>query len=135
MRVRDLLLDTHILIWLASDVDRIPTPILKIIEEANHRFVSHITALEIQIKHSKSPQLFDFSLNFYEEAMKEFSLEELPLTYSDIHTLDAMKFLHRDPFDRVLMAQAATRKLHLVTQDVDIVRTARRFKAFNILDR
>ena len=129
----DLLLDTHIIIWLATDPDKIPVYLLEMIEIASHRFVSHISALEIQIKHHRSPDQFGFSLEHYSASMKEFAMEELPLTYADIRALDSMQFLHRDPFDRILMTQAASRKLRLVTQDTQIIATGKAFKAFELL--
>ncbi len=130
---RDLLSDTHIVIWLATDPQRIPLAWLTLIQEARRRYVSHVTALEGQIKNDKNPELFEFSLQSYEGAVREFSLRELPITYEDIRAFGLMKFLHRDPFDRLLMTQAARMDLCLVTQDHDILRTAERFKAFHIL--
>lgn len=131
---RDLLLDTHIVVWLATDPDRLPIHILETISSASHRFVSHISALEIQIKHQKAPEKFGFSLSHYEASIKEFGLEQMPLTYDDIRNLDAMEFLHRDPFDRMLMAQANARDLRLVTQDEKIIKTALRFRSFQVLN-
>ena len=129
----DLLLDTHIVISMAIDPDRIPVSVLEAIEGARRRFVSHISALEIQVKHEKSPKEFGFALEFYEAAMKEFALEELPLTYSDIKAMKKMEFLHRDPFDRILMTHAVARNLLFVTQDKDIIRTAKKFKGFHLI--
>jgi PIN domain nuclease of toxin-antitoxin system len=130
LRTRDLLLDTHVLVWMATDPDRIEIHLLHAVEEASHRFVSHVTALEIQIKHQKNPKAFPFSLHYLEQSMKEFSCQELPITYSDIQKLDQMEFLHSDPFDRILMAQSASRNVRLITLDEDILRTAKRYKSF-----
>jgi PIN domain nuclease of toxin-antitoxin system len=131
---QELLLDTHIVIWLASDLQRIPLAWLALIEMARRRYVSHATALEIQIKYLKNPDLFGFSLDSYERAVEELSLDQLPIAYADIKAFGSMTFLHRDPFDRLLMAQASRRNLCLVTQDKDIRRTADRYKAFRVLD-
>jgi PIN domain nuclease of toxin-antitoxin system len=65
--------------------------------------------------------------------MRELSCQELPITYQDIRTLEAMQFLHSDPFDRVIMAQAANHKIGLVTVDRDIIQTAERYKEFRVL--
>lgn len=129
----DLLLDTHIAVWLATDPERIPAAILNALKTAHRKLVSHVTALEIQLKNRKSPTVFRFSLQNLEQFMKEFSCTELPLAYSDIAMLGKMEFLHRDPFDRLLMSQARARSLPLVTLDKDILRTFRRYKAFPVL--
>ena len=133
MTSRDLLLDTHIVIWMATDPDRIPLQLLEWIEEADTRFVSHVTALEIQLKNIKSPDAFPFSLLQLEQTMKEYTCTELPITYQDINSLGQMRFLHSDPFDRLLMAQARNRKIKLVTLDKDILRTFQRSRQFSVL--
>jgi PIN domain nuclease of toxin-antitoxin system len=128
----DLLLDTHIVIWMAGAPKRIPKRLLAAIESAGKRFVSHATALEIQLKHLKNEKLFPFSLNHLERVMKEFSCTELPITYNDIRAIGDMKPLHQDPFDRVLMAQASNRNVYLATLDQDILRYFHKDKAFHI---
>jgi PIN domain nuclease of toxin-antitoxin system len=128
----DLLLDTHIVIWMAMAPKKIPRRLLSAIETANYRFVSHVTALEVQRKHLKSPELFPFDLRHLEAAMKEFSCTELPITYGDIKTIGRLQCLHQDPFDRLLMAQASSRNVYLATLDQDILRCFEREKAFRI---
>ena len=133
MAVRDLLLDTHIMLWMALDPDRIPRRLQAAIQGASHRFVSAMTAFEIQTKRAKHPHDFTFSLADLDAAMREFSCQELPITYQDIRSLEPMRFLHSDPFDRVIMAQAANRNICLVTVDRDVIRTAERYKEFRVL--
>lgn len=84
----DLLLDTHIVIWMATAPSRIPKRLLGAIETAGHRFVSHATALEIQLKHLKRPELFPFSLHHLDVAMKEFSCTELRSPTATLERLD-----------------------------------------------
>lgn len=132
MQASDLLLDTHIVLWMAIDPDRIPLALLEAIEEAEHRFVSHVTALEIQLKHLKNPATFPFSLRHLEETMREFSCTELPITYQDIYMIGQMTFLHSDPFDRMMMAQARNRNICLATLDEKIVRTFQKYGAFQV---
>lgn len=133
MQAHDLLLDTHVVIWMATTTNRLPDRLLKMIERAAHRFVSHVTALEIQLKNVKNPAAFPFSLQHLEQCMREYSCTELPITYADISMLRQMNFLHPDPFDRLLMAQARIRNLYLTTLDKDILLTFERHKAFRIL--
>lgn len=128
--VRDLLLDTHIVIWMAISPRQIPVRLLHAIEQAERRLVSHVTALEIQLKNLKNPAAFPFSLRHLEASMKEFSCTELPLSYSDTAALSQMEFLHSDPFDRLLMAQSRARNLCLATTDKAIHRTFERHRGF-----
>ncbi len=132
MAIRDLLLDTHVVIWMASEPERLPRPMLEAIEEAETRFVSLASAWEIQIKHEKHGRRFNFSLDQLEQTMKAFSCTELPIEYSDIRKQDQLRFLHSDPFDRLLMSQASNRPVHLATLDASIVQVFQQDRAFSL---
>ncbi len=125
-----LLLDTHVVIWMATDPERLPRSLLRAIEMAEIRFVSHASAWEIQIKHEKHGSRFNFSLDHLEQAMKAFSCTELAIDYRDLRGLDQMRFFHPDPFDRLLISQAALRSLYLATLDQNIIKTFEVDKAF-----
>lgn len=127
-----LLLDTHVVIWMATDPERLPSSLLRAVEAVETRYVSHATAWEIQIKHERHGQRFNFSLNQLEETMKAFSCTELPIEYRDIRGLNQMRFLHPDPFDRLLMSQAARRPVYLATLDENIIRAFEKEKGFDI---
>ena len=129
---QSLLLDTHVVIWMATEPERLPRSLLKAIEAAKIRFVSHVSAWEIQIKHEKHGPRFNFSLSQLEQTMKAFSCTELAIEYKDIRQLNQMRFFHPDPFDRMLMSQAALRSVHLATLDQDIIRTFEMEKAFYV---
>lgn len=133
MTSRDaLLLDTHVVIWMANAPDRLPDSLLMAIKSAERRLVSDVTAWEIQIKHQKYGPRFSFSLDQLERTMKIFSCTQLPIEYRDIRGLDEMRFLHPDPFDRLLMSQAARRMVYLATLDQNIIKTFETAKAFSI---
>lgn len=119
-------------IWLAIEPERLPRSLLKAIQRAEVRLVSHASAWEIQIKREKHGPQFNFSVDQLEETMKTFSCTELPIEYRDIRGLDEMRFLHADPFDRMLMSQAARRPTYLATLDEDIIRTFELAKQFRI---
>ncbi len=127
-----LLLDTHVVIWMATDPERLPRSLLRAIETVETRFVSHASAWEIQIKHEKHGSRFDFSLDQLEQTMKAFSCTELPIEYKDLRGLNQMRFFHPDPFDRLLMSQAALRSLYLATLDQNIIKTFEMDKAFYV---
>jgi len=125
-----LLLDTHVVIWMATDPARLPRSLLNAIETVDTRFVSYASAWEIQIMHEKHGSRFNFSLDQLEETMKAFSCTELPIEYKDIRGLNQMQFFHPDPFDRLLMSQATLRSVYLATLDQNIINTFEANKAF-----
>jgi PIN domain nuclease of toxin-antitoxin system len=132
MAGHSLLLDTHVVIWMATAPERLPGALLEAVESVETRFVSHVTAWEIQIKHEKYGSRFDFSLAQLEQTMKAFACTELPINYEDIRGLNQMRFFHPDPFDRLLMSQAALRSVYLATLDENIIRTFEIDRAFYI---
>ena len=127
-----LLLDTHVIIWMATEPERLPRLLLKAIEAAKMRFVSHVSAWEIQIKHEKHGPRFNFSLEQLEQTMKAFSCTELSVEYNDIRQLNKLRFSHTDPFDRLLIAQASLRPVYLATLDQNITKTFEIDQAFHI---
>ncbi len=129
---RPLLLDTHVVIWMATDPERLPPSLVTAIETVETRFVSHVTAWEIQIKHEKHGGKFNFSLEQLEQTMNAFSCTELPIEYRDIRGLNRMRFFHPDPFDRLLIAQASLRPVYLATLDQNIIKTFEMDKEFCI---
>jgi PIN domain nuclease of toxin-antitoxin system len=127
-----LLLDTHVIIWMATAPERLPAPLLRAIEAVKTRFVSPVSAWEVQLKHEKHGPRFNFSLDHFEQAMKAFSCTELPIEYRDIRGLNQMRFFHQDPFDRLLISQASLRYVYLATLDQNIINTFELDQAFCI---
>ena len=127
-----LLLDTHVVIWMARDPERLPGALIKAIESADVRYVSHISSWEIQIKGEKLGSRFGFSLEQFERAMKSLACTEMPIEYSDIQRLNKMRFFHSGPFDRMLMSQAAGRDVYLASLDQDIVKTFGKEHSFDL---
>ena len=125
-----LLLDTHVVIWMVTASDRLPKSLLRALEKVETRLVSHVSAWEIQLKHEKHGARFGFSPDQLEKTMKTFSCTELPINYNDIRGLDRMRFLHTDPFDRLLISQAGRREVYLATLDHNILATFEKTKAF-----
>lgn len=128
-----LLLDTHVVVWMAAEPERLSRSFLQAIREAEVRLISHVTAWEIQIKNQKHRSQFAFSVEQLEKTMKAFSCTELPIEYEDIRALDRMRFIHSDPFDQLLMSQASRRSARLATLDQNIVKTFHQTRAFDLL--
>lgn len=116
----NLLLDTHIFLWALSNTDKLSSETIKLIQnEDNIVFVSVATLWELQIKKSlgkiKLPKLF-------EESIPQYGYEILNVNLNHVSKLNNLPMIHRDPFDRMLIAQAKAEHLSLVTKDQDILK-------------
>jgi PIN domain nuclease of toxin-antitoxin system len=118
--VSQLLLDTHIVIWLTTEPQRVPLHIQKLISAAERRFVSVVSYLEVALKHLKDPLSFPFTVGLLTKAVPELQALELPLQSRHGVRLERLPLRHRDPFDHLLIAQAIEEQLPLVSMDADI---------------
>ena len=114
-----LLLDTHVLLWWLTDDARLGLPARVLIREPeNLVFVSAATIWEIRIKQGIGK--LELGAQFEEQLARE-PFEHLSVTHAHAHALAGLPPHHRDPFDRILIAQALTEDLTLLTHD-DAVR-------------
>ncbi len=109
-----LLLDTHIFLWWRSDPVRIPDEVRQAISQADFVFVSAASAWEAAIKEGLGKLRLPSSM---EEGVAESGFERLPIAFSHAAGITELPPLHRDPFDRMLIAQARAEGLVLVTHD------------------
>ena len=128
-----ILLDSHIVIWLAIDPDRVLRKIRNRILSAERRFVSSITYSEIILKHRKFPEQFPFTAAHLDEAMKSQANLELPFTTAHARMLSRIPALHKDPFDHMLLAQAVSEGLALATMDRDLLPYGRNLKGLQLI--
>ena len=110
-----LLLDTHILLWWLADSPKLPEQAREwIADPASAVFVSAVSLWEIWLKQSlgklKLPSDF-------EEKLAAESFESLPLLAAHTRGLASLPWHHRDPFDRMLIAQANATGLAFLTAD------------------
>jgi len=114
-----LLLDTHILLWWLNDDDKLSKNARQLISHAdNVIYVSHISLWEIQIKVMTGKLHADLKAIIAQLPINNF----LPLaTHADhIIALSQLPRHHQDPFDRMLIAQAISEPLHLLTHDKNV---------------
>ncbi|MCO6442398.1 MAG: type II toxin-antitoxin system VapC family toxin [Nitrococcus mobilis] len=118
---RRLLLDTHVFIWWLADSERIgPKARALIADPENEIFVSGISGLEISMKWSKGQlEIFD-GADELEPLVELCGFEHLPVTFSHGEQSGALPHHHRDPFDRILIAQAQAEGMILLTDDGQI---------------
>jgi PIN domain nuclease of toxin-antitoxin system len=113
--VTGLLLDTHVLLWWRGEYRRISTRALEVIADPEIAvFFSSASIWEIAIKHASGKLRMPSNLL---ETMVERGFSELPIRSSDGLRAGALPAHHADPFDRMLIAQAQSEKLTLVTSD------------------
>ena len=111
-----LLLDTHILIWMLSTQDRIgPTSRAALYDGSNDRVVSVASIWEIAIKCAAGRLIFP--LESIDTILEDIAATTLPITSAHALATAALPRHHNDPFDRMLVAQARTDGLFLVTVD------------------
>ena len=113
-----VLLDTHAFLWWLGGNPRMPGSARRAIDDANTVFVSAASAWEIATKHriGKLPQAEAVALDVT-GCIAGQGFEELAITVDDAERAGRLPGLHRDPFDRVLIAQALVRDLAIVSVD------------------
>lgn len=113
-----LLLDTHVVLWWLLEPDKLPKSVRIALQDAEGRYVSAASALEIGLKWrtGKLPPGNDV-LDRWEKWRGEMQAANLPLEVTHMRRAGTLDWQHRDPFDRMLVAQAQTEGLILATTD------------------
>lgn len=114
-----ILLDTHLLLWAFAAPERLPIRARKRID-VSEVFVSAASIWEVSIKASLGKIHADASLLLAEIEPAGFTL--LPISGDHAVAVGLLPSIHRDPFDRMLVAQARTEPLILLTNDAALAR-------------
>jgi PIN domain nuclease of toxin-antitoxin system len=115
-----LLLDTHAFLWWNARDTRLPESHRAAIGLTdNIVFVSTVTVWEIAIKRASGKLIFNLPIG---KAIVGHGFVELPISVAHAEWAGSLPLLHRDPFDRLLVAQAHMEGLTLVTVDEQILR-------------
>ncbi len=109
-----LLLDTHVFIWWRATPAKIRAETREAISRAAVVFVSVASAWEVAIKMALGRLTLPDTM---EAGVVASGFEKLPITFSQTELIASLPHHHRDPFDRLLIAQALSEKLTLVTHD------------------
>ncbi len=120
-----VLLDTHVLLWALMAPDRLPTALRDALADpAHHVMFSAVNIWEISIKKALRKPGFNFYPADVLEAARTADFIELPVSAEHGARVFALEPLHRDPFDRLLIAQALCEPARLLTADRTISRYA-----------
>ena len=117
------LLDTHVLLWAVASSKRLSPEARELLEdESNEDFYSAASIWEIAIKSSLRRQDFRVDIPAFLSALPRMGLLELQVTAAHAAGVHKLPPIHRDPFDRLLIAQSIAEPLTLLTNDVILER-------------
>ena len=112
------LLDTHLLLWAAGQPKRLPASVGVLLDDAEKEPVFSSASLwEIAIKRGLGRDDFKVETRSLRRALLDNAYEELPVTGAHAVALDGLPPIHRDPFDRLLVAQALADDLPIIGCD------------------
>lgn len=113
-----LLLDTHTFIWWDSNPSRLSQNALALLTNRNNlRLLSLVSIWEMQIKYQLGKLTLNKTLEEIITIQKNNFIEILPMTVEHILALDSLPIYHKDPFDRLLIAQAKMENAILISCD------------------
>lgn len=114
----NLLLDTHLLLWAAGNPDQLSSLARQlIVDPGNELSFSSASMWEIAIKRTLGRDDFRVDAGRLWRLLTTRGYRELPVTSEHALAIEALPMLHRDPFDRILIAQARVEGLVLLTAD------------------
>jgi PIN domain nuclease of toxin-antitoxin system len=120
-----LLLDTHLLVWSATRPDRLSPIALGLIEDPdNEPIFSSASLWEISIKYGLGREDFTSDPRLLRRELRDNGYEEMPVTSSHVLAVLGLPRLHKDPFDRILIAQSIVEGITLLTADPIMARYA-----------
>ena len=112
------LLDTHVLLWAAGAPERLPADARAMIESPETKLIFSAASLwEVAIKSGLGRPDFRVDPRLLRRGLLENDYTELPVTGAHAVVVDLLPPIHRDPFDRILVAQAQVEGIPLLTAD------------------
>jgi PIN domain nuclease of toxin-antitoxin system len=116
-----LLLDTQILLWAAGQPERLSAAARRLLNDPRNELLFSAASLwEITIKNTLRREDFQVEPRVLRRGLLDNGYVELPITSEHAVSVDALPPLHKDPFDRLLLAQAFTEGVTLVTGDAQL---------------
>ncbi|MCE5182089.1 MAG: type II toxin-antitoxin system VapC family toxin [Betaproteobacteria bacterium] len=115
----NLLLDSHVFLWLMNEPERVPDQVLAMCENGeNELYLSVASVWELQIKHALGKLTMRQPLKqILDEQQQSNGMEILSIKLPHLWQLTDLPRVHGDPFDRLLIAQAVVEDMHLISAD------------------
>jgi len=117
-----ILLDSHVFVWLAYKPDALSTPSIAFVVEQPKLYISVVSLMELAFKHASGK--FAYDTDDLLEAAESLGAIILPIDTSHLQRYADIVTPHKDPFDRLLLAQATSENLTLVTADTQLLATS-----------
>lgn len=118
-----LLLDTQLLLWAAGQPERLSANARKLLNNPQNELIFSAASLwEIAVKHTLGREDFRVEPRLLRRGLLDNGYTELPITSQQAVSIDSLPPLHKDPFDRLLLAQALTEGITLLTSDAQLAR-------------
>jgi PIN domain nuclease of toxin-antitoxin system len=118
-----LLLDTHVLLWAAGEPSQLSAAALTLIEDPGNELIFSAASLwEITIKRGLGRDDLRVDPRLLRRGLLDNGYSELPVTSEHAVAIDILPAIHKDPFDRILVAQATIEGMALVTADPVVAR-------------
>ena len=113
-----LLLDTHLLLWASDRPEKLPGQARRLLNDPDNALVFSVASIwEVAIKQSLNRNDFRADARLLWRGLLDNGYDELPVTSAHAVALDSLPLLHKDPFDRILLAQAKVEGIVLLTSD------------------
>ncbi len=113
-----LLLDTHLLLWAAGEPARLPAKARALLRNLENELLFSAASLwEVAIKHGLGRDDFRVDARLLRRGLLDNDYRELPIASNHLVALDSLPPIHKDPFDRILIAQATIEGILLLTVD------------------
>ncbi|MGB7585735.1 MAG: type II toxin-antitoxin system VapC family toxin [Terriglobales bacterium] len=112
------LLDTHLLLWAAGEPERLSKQARKLIDNAENELLFSAASLwEVAIKRRLGREDFNVDARLLRRGLLDNGYGELPIISDHVVATESLPALHKDPFDRILVAQATVEGITLLTMD------------------
>lgn len=113
------LLDTHAFLWMAADPTRLSRKVREIVlKESNRLYLSAASGWEIALLHRLNRvELPDEPQRFIPEAIQRLSVLPIFISFHTAISAAMLPLIHRDPFDRIIIAEAIKEKMTILTKD------------------
>ncbi len=114
------LIDTHVLLWMLFKKEKLSDRVIELINDSDYLVFSVVSLWEISIKQSLGKLEFKQSIKEIERLCLGHGILLLNITGEYCEALKQLPPIHSDPFDRMIIAQAMTEKLTIITRDEKI---------------
>lgn len=117
-----ILIDTHVLLWVAGDPKQLSVQARKLLEDPqNQLYFSAASLWEISIKNKLGRTDFKVDLPVLRRNLLDYGFEEVAINSAHTLAVEVLPNIHKDPFDRILIAQTIVEGITLMTADSAVV--------------